>query len=144
VIRDAIVEDIPKLLVMGEEFYNATIHSKISKFSEDSLYATYYHLINDDNGILIVLDTGEITGMAGALLYPMYMTGELTGQELFWWCTEKGKGLGLLDELEKQAEEKGAKSFSMMSMDNLTPARLDKIYLEKGYNRSEHTYVKGF
>ncbi len=143
-IRDATIEDLPQILLLGEEFYNATIHAELSKFCPETTSKTLEHLISEDTGILVVLDDGEVRGMAGALLYPAYMTGELTGQELFWWCNKKGKGLGLLDEIERQAEAKGATSFTMLSMDNMTPERLDKIYLGKGYNRSEHTYVKGF
>lgn len=143
-IRNATMEDLPQILLLGEEFYNSTIHAELSKYCPETTEKTLIHLIEQDAGILVVLDDGEVRGMAGALLYPAYMTGELTGQELFWWCSKKGKGLRLLDEIEKQAKEKGAKTFTMLSMDNLTPERLDKIYLGKGYNRSEHTYVKGF
>lgn len=143
-IRNATKEDVPQILILGEQFYNATIHSEFSPFCPESTAATLNHLIDDENGILVVLDDGEVKGMAGALLYPNYMTGEKTGQELFWWCSARGKGLGLLDDMESQAKEKGAKSFTMISMDNLFPERLDKIYLGKGYNRSEHTYVKRF
>jgi hypothetical protein len=143
-IRNATKDDLSIILELGEAFYNTTIHSDIESFCPETTEKTLRHLIDDDSGILVVLDDDGVKGMAGALLYPAYMTGVLTGQELFWWCGQKGKGLGLLDEIERQARDAGATSFVMLSMDNMTPERLDKIYLEKGYNRSEHTYVKGF
>lgn len=143
-IRDAKLSDIDQILILGKHFYDATEYGELMEFSVDATTKTIEHLINDESGILLVSDDdGDLKGMASALIYPFYMTAELTGQELFWWCEDKGQGMALLDALEDKAKEKGAKTFSMISLDNLTPERLDKIYLEKGYTRSEHTYIKG-
>lgn len=145
-IRNATVEDFPQLLILGKEFFDSTIYKDMCKFSAESATKTLHHLVDDKDGILVVSEdvNGVIRGGAGALLYPMYMTGDLGGQELFWWVNKKGEGIGLLDEIEKQAKQKGAKTFTMVSMDNLTPEKLDGIYLSKGYKRSEHFYVKRF
>jgi hypothetical protein len=144
VIRDAVIDDIGSLVVLGERFFNTTEYSKFAEYSKESVIKTLEHLINSDDGILVVYDNDGIKGMAGALLYPFYMTGDLTGQELFWWCEEKGNGTALLDALESKARDKGAKTFTMISLDNSRPEILDKIYTKKRYNRSEHTYLKVF
>lgn len=141
-IRPATLSDIDQVLILGRRFFEATEYADFIEFSEDATRATVEHLINDDNGILLVLDDGEIKGIIGALIYPFYMSGELTGQELFWWCEEAGSGLDMLNALENAAQEAGAKTFTMLSLDKLTPERLDKIYLAKGYTRSEHTYIR--
>lgn len=141
-IRDATKEDIPKLLELGKKFFKATEYASFMPFSEENTINIINELIDGDSGILLVLDNNGVSGMIGGLVYPFYMSKDLTGQELFWWCEDKGKGLGLLDAIEKQAKEKGAKTFNMMSLDKLTPERLDKIYLSKGYTRSEHTYIR--
>ena len=142
-IRAAELSDIESILVLGERFFNKTEYSNHAEFSKETTAETLKHLISDDNGILLVLENdGVIVGMVGALLYPFYMTGELTGQELFWWCEDKGKGLSLLTELEQAAKNKGAKTFIMISLNNLAPERLDRLYLKNGYKRAEHTYMR--
>lgn len=142
-IRDAVNEDLTELVVMGERFFAETQYGRLMDYSVEHTMKTLSDLIEGDTGILKVLDADGIKGMAGAVIYPFYMTGELTGQELFWWCEEKGKGLDLLAAIESQAKDNGAKSFTMMSLDAIQPERLDRIYTQKGYVRSEHTYIKG-
>jgi len=142
-IRTATREDIESILDMGDRFFSATKYSALMDYSRDATKKTIEHLIEDDLGILLVLDSGQgVTGMVGALLYPFYMSGELTGQELFWWSEDKGRGLDLLKALEGKAGELGAKTFSMISLDGLDEERLDRIYQKNGYERSEHSYLK--
>ena len=141
-IREATQDDIEILLILGKKFFDATEYSRFTSYSVEATKATVKHLIGDDNGILLVLDDDGVKGMIGALIYPFYMSGDLTGQELFWWCEEKGKGLDLLWALEDKAKDIGVKTFTMLSLDQLTPERLDKIYTSRGYVRSEHTYLR--
>jgi hypothetical protein len=141
VIRDATLDDMEDLLFMGERFFTATQYGSFVKYSEDRTRNTLEHLISDDNGILLVNE--KVNGVVGAMVYPFYLADSITGQELFWWCEEKGQGLELLTEVENRAKELGAETFTMVSLDGLGHERLDKIYTESGYIRSEHSYIKG-
>lgn len=141
-IREATCEDMPALLDIAQRFFAETEYSQFTTFSDEATQKTLEHLIEGEDGIILVLDIDGVKGVVGGLVYPFYMSEDLTGQELFWWCEVKSEGLSLLDAIEEAAKEKGAKTFTMMSLDNLSPERLDKIYLAKGYTRSEHTYIR--
>ena len=141
-IRDAAIDDIKDLLRMGRAFFSATQYPQYMDFSEDSCTETFQHLISDDSGILLVYDNKGLKGMVGALIYPFYMSGQITGQELFWWCEEKGAGKGLLAAVEGKAKSMGAETFGMISLHGLGHERMDSIYTGAGYTRSEHTYLK--
>lgn len=138
-IRDATLEDIDRLMVMARKFFDATQYGNFTDYSEDVTRITIEQLINDDKAFLLVSDNGVI----GGLVYPFYMSGQLTGQELFWWCEEKGEGLELLNAAEERAKEMGAESFTMLSLHGLGHDRMDKIYTNAGYTRSEHSYIRG-
>ena len=142
-IRGATIEDIEDLLLLGRKFFDATQYDKYMDYSENQTRLTIEQLINDDNGILLVLDDDGLKGMIGGMVYPFYMSGQLTGQELFWWCDLKGAGLSLLDALEDKAKELGAKTFNMITLHGLGHERLNDIYLKRGYSRSENTYIRG-
>ncbi len=143
-IREALLSDIDVLLDMGRKFFYATQYPRLMDYSEEATINTIKHLIEDESGFLLVNDDEGVNGMIGAMVYPFYMSGVMTGQELFWWSNRKGAGLGLLTAAEDKAKNLGAKSFAMISLDGLGHERLDKLYHQMGYSRSEHSYIKGF
>ncbi len=141
-IRNATKSDIPQLIALGKKFFDASKYSDFTTYSEEVVGSMLENMIDDKNSILIVLEVGKLQGMLGAIIYPMYMSGELTGQEMFWWCEKRGEGGKLLTAAEDKARELGAKSFTMLSLDQLTPDRLDRIYSSRGYVSSEHSYIR--
>lgn len=137
-IREATINDIPALLVLGKKF-NAQIPVGIS-CDETSLINTFTTLINENNSILYV--SHDLSGMIGGMVYPYWInTNYMTGNECFWWAD--GDGLELWTKLEKWAKTKGAHFFQMMRLANSEP-RLQKIYERKGYIPLEHTHAKVF
>jgi hypothetical protein len=144
-IRSATKEDIKHLIPMGEKFFYHSGYEDVTKLSVESLDKTFTHLIDDDNGILLVDD--DLSGMIGALLYPFYFNHEhLTGQELFWWVDPSKRkssvGKDLLKAAQDEAKAKGAKSFTMIALESLTPELVGNIYLNQGYRKSEHSYIR--
>lgn len=148
-IRPAEIPDIPDVVVMGKGFYDLMGYSQVTEYDPDTVAGFLEHLINDDNGILLVVDDGiELRGMAAGMVFPFYLNhAHITGQELFYWIDPEFRkhrlGITLLDELENAAIEKGAKSFIMMSLDNLEPDRLAQFYARRGYVPFEHTFLRG-
>lgn len=136
-IRDATSDDIPRLLEMGAQFFGAAKLIEPGSYDPETARKTCEHLIRDDSGILLICETG----MIGGLVFPSYMTGELTAQEFFWWDSG-GAGLALLKAFEEIARGLGAKSVSMIALETLYPERVARIYQKAGYALRERSYMK--
>lgn len=139
-IREAIIEDIPALLILGMKFCeNLPLPYD---HDEKSLKTCFSTLINDDNSVIFVSD--DLSSMIGGMVYPYWInTNILTGNETFWYADKPGSGLALWTKLEKWAKNKGVSFFQMMRLANLEP-RLQKIYEKRGYVLFEHAHAKVF
>lgn len=146
-LREAELRDIDDLLWMGRHFHKVSGYIEI-EFDELSAKETLEKLIIQPQGILIVAENdGQLIGGIGALLYMLYFNSlHLAGQEFFWWLEPEYRGhsigIEMLDEVEKQARQKGAKSFTMIALEELMPKALDKLYRKRGYRCLEHHYTK--
>jgi GNAT superfamily N-acetyltransferase len=147
-IRPATLEDMPRLVEMGERFFKTAGWEDIAEWDDASITRTLTHLIEQDVGAIFVLDDGaQLVGMAGGMLNPFYFNlHHLTGQELFWWVEPEHRGQGslLFDALEGWARDAGAQSFSMIALDNIRPELMGRIYRMRGYRAAEHSYIKRF
>jgi GNAT superfamily N-acetyltransferase len=141
-IRQATLEDIPKIVEMGSQFYEL-VDLPVS-YDPLSVAETMKSLIDSDLGAIFVDD--KINGAIGALLYPHYFNhNTLTGGELFWWVNPEHRGrLGsqLLDTMEEWVESMGATSFQMIALEEYKPSAIGKIYENRGYRPLEHTYLR--
>jgi len=146
VIRPATPEDMPELLRMGRAFFAATAFGEIG-FEEDEARATLTLLA--ERGILLVAEQNGLCGMAGALVFPFYFNlSHLTAQELFWWvdprARQSGQGAELLAALEAAARARGAKSLTMIALDEIDGPRVAELYRRNGYAPSERNFIKVF
>lgn len=91
-IRQATVNDLPKLLEMGQRFFDASGYSDVTTFRPE-VFAFSLNTIAS-NGVLLVADQDGPVGMAGALVYPFYFSGDTTAQEVFWWVDPDHRGIG--------------------------------------------------
>ncbi len=141
-VREATKADIPRIVEMGERFFQASSFSDFSVYSEKHATKMARHLLEDEAGILLVTD--DLSGMAGALVYPFYMTGSMTAQELFWWVEPEHRGVGrlLLDAMERAAKGKGAETLNMAALDSLDYERVAAVYRRAGFRPSEHYWIK--
>ena len=137
-MREATREDLLELLRMSREFAKAIDRP----LDREILVASLESMIDSEDALVLV-DEGA---MAAALLYPSYMDGHLTCQELWFWVDEdkRGQGVGsrLLDSIEGWAEMKGATEVLLTATQKLTPRKLGKLYRERGYAPQEHVYFK--
>ena len=141
-IRDATADDLPRLLEMGEKFFNTAGWPEVVEWDVQSVEIMLLNLISSDNGVLLVIDEGEVTGMAAAMLFPFYFNlNHKCGQELFWWV-EAGGALALLAALEQKSKDAGANSFIMTNVDRLRADALARVYRMRGYKPAENTFIK--
>lgn len=146
-IRNAVAADVPRIAELGELFHAEAGWGDICEYSVADTEKTLLHLVNDDNGILLVAESeGEIVGMAGGLAHPVYFNhAHKSGQELFWWMKpglRDGTGRLLLEAMEDRAREIGCTSWSMIALDKVNPELTGRIYRRRGYRASEHSYIK--
>lgn len=145
-IRHATLADVPVCLDMGRAFFAATGVTEFP-FDDESGLATLRHLVESDDGALLVAEhEGELIGMAGALSYPHYMNhAARAAQELFWWVAPEFRGctagVRLLQALEVWAKDKGCATLTMICLPIDSPA--EGIYARTGYRPVERSYIKG-
>ena len=137
-IRAATLEDIPRLLDMGERFSQLANLSEHVGYDRDSMAATFQAMIEGGHPLFI----GE-RGAIGATSTPHpFNHAHIHAQELFWW-SEGGEGLALLKELERHCEEH-CHSLTMITLEAIEPERTGQLYMKLGYTPLEHSYVKVF
>lgn len=145
-IREATVDDVVSVVEHGRRFFHEAGWSDVAEYREADCAISLRHLVEADTGILLVDEVGgEIVGIAGGMVSPLYFDfAHLTGQELFWWVKpgHRGTGGALLDALEESARDKGCQSWTMIALDRVQPERTGRIYQRRGYRGSEHTYIK--
>lgn len=141
-IREATLDDIPVLIGMGERFAAACGLGEIAPYDPESMAATFRHLIESDDGILLMSPHGA----AGGLVHPAYWNREHRhGQELFWWVepgSRGGEGIALFHALELAAKSKGARSWAMITLERIKPEVTGRLYQRRGYRPLEHSYVR--
>lgn len=144
-IRSGTEEDIDQCLTLAENFYEVAGYSDSIPFCEES--SREYFQISLDMGLFSVADEGEIVGFILGIAVPFVMNKNyLVGTELAWWVEpeyRKGStGIKLLSHIENCAKELGCKMWSMMCLEDQDPEKIEKIYLSRGYRKTERSYTR--
>ncbi len=148
IIRRAIITDEPDLIRMGEAFWSETPLAKFSEFNPE-------YLINFIRGasvepsasVWVAEDGNKIVGAVAGMVYPLFFSGDLISQEIFWWVDPEARGTEagkmLFEALNGWAKENGAVALSMIAIENGKAEAVGKIYKKKGFIPTEHAYVRG-
>jgi GNAT superfamily N-acetyltransferase len=138
-MRPAEYSDIPEILRMGREFAKA-IGKDVNR---EVLVPHLEGMINSEQALLAVDDGAMVAG----ILYPSYLDGEVTAQELWYWVDpdkrKQGKGKALIETFETWATAMGATVLLLTATHGMTHRVLGKIYSARGYKPQEHVYSKG-
>lgn len=136
----ATFDDWEDFLEMGHEFYTQSGYSDMGDFNETLLLEVFEKLIANES---LIMGDG---GMIGWLVFPVFMTGRMVAQELFWWVDQDkrktGLGLKLLKAAEKKAKEQGAQHMLMLCLDRLDGEKVAKLYGAMGYESREQTFMR--
>lgn len=127
--------DIPRLVRMGKKFHTSSQWANRYEYSEEGAAHYLSRLINHSGSTVIINDHG----MIGGSMTPVPFLSMRMAQEAFWWAEKRG--LSLLLKFEEWARDMGADYVCMMSLAGGCD-RIERLYLHRGYIRSEKTFMK--
>lgn len=110
-IRAAVYEDVPDLVVMGLRFIESGKYRDKIASNPDALAHMMLGLIDNPYGLLLVLEKGErLIGMFGAVATLSPYSAEPVAMELYWYVEpeSRGGGVRLLRAAEQWARDVGA------------------------------------
>ena len=142
-IRAATIDDINSIVPLLLEFW---INSPFPEFIEpdaETLYETIVWLINNENGLLHVLEKkSKVVGVVGFIMQPSWFNNNhITALELFWYVKPKyrGNGIRLLLHAKKEAQKLGANTIEMGAV---PPYQLtENIYDRMGLKPTDRKYM---
>jgi hypothetical protein len=137
-IRPATVDDIPRLLEFGEKFAAKANLAGSVGYDPASVERTMRYLIETELGICLIGESGAI----GGLVHPHPFNLDMrVGQEYFWW-SEGREGLALFNAVEAAAKALGCKQWTMICLEAVRPEATGRLLERKGYQPTEHHYIK--
>ena len=148
IVRNAIAEDLPRYLPLGQAFHAASPMHGVIPFDVDG-YSDFYlrAMLDPTVGVWLAEDEGAVIGGAGALVYPMYFSPtSMVVQELWWWLTPeargKGAGQAMYKTIESWAIAKGAVALFMIALEDERADKMASLYARKGFRPMERTYIR--
>jgi len=150
-IRPATLEDCETIAELGEEFFTEAGWQDVAEYRREDCLKSLQFLATNDTGILLVAEEdGEIIGMAGGLVSPLFFNfSHKAAQEFFWWMSPRSGGtLGvrMLDALEHGARALGCSTLTMGLIAILSAgkkgASMRRLLVRRGYRPAEHTWIK--
>lgn len=146
-VRLATLEDVPRMVELGELFYTAAEMQAIP-YNPKSTEFLFIEMIKSALCVVLVLEKdGQIIGGIGGTISPAtYNFDVMVMLENFWFIHPDfrgGKGsIELFYQLETAAKNKGAFQLIMGAFNHLKINPLDRIYTKRGYRQTETLYVK--
>jgi len=154
VVRRATRLDIPRLIDLGEEFYQALNYPRPLSLARS--LALVGGLISSDTGYIAVATTHRKTeaveehifgAFLGAII-PGQFTDESIAHELGIWASEDHRGQfplrRMLRDFENWAEQLKADGVALSFLTHLKPEVLEAVYGKLGYKAVEVRCVKHF
>src|SRR5437762_11638475 len=101
-IREAREADLGRLVEMGQRFLRESSYKTHLSDNPEQMRKLAKDL-TERNSVLVAEEDGQLIGMLGFLVYPHFLSGDLTVGEVFWYVEpeHRGAGVRLLRETEK-------------------------------------------
>lgn len=146
-IRQATIEDIPRLIELGMEFFEMTELGNVTEYDAQSAGKTLTAMIEGRDATVLVIEIeGEIVGVAGAMIYPFFFNlNHRVAQEFFWFVSVEHRGgresIRLFQALEAWAKDNGADSMAMVAL-GCNYESVSEFYRKQGYYRQETSFMR--
>ena len=144
-IRQATIEDMPRIMQMAEKFYEKTHYVEHVPLNFDSVAFLSTTLIQ--HGIVLVAEVdGVVVGMTGLVLLPcLFNTDYIGAHEVVWWVEpehqDSGIGRALLEAIEPACKNREVDFIQMVLLPN-SPLKAQTLYNSLRYYHSETSYTK--
>lgn len=146
-IRRAIIDDLPSIIRMSEDFLQASPYNS-SPYDRNFLTQNIQGMLINPMFVIFVAEdhSGNLVGMLAGVLTTRIFSPAPTAGELVWWvdpeARQNGVGVELHTAFEAWAKNKGALSCSMVLLQDENEELIDKMYKTMGYNPTERSYFK--
>jgi GNAT superfamily N-acetyltransferase len=148
-VREATEADLPVYLQLSADFHAASPMNRVCAFEPEG-FGEFVRGAMDNPDICILLAelNGEIVGITGGIIYPLYFSpSHKVSQELWWWLTPAARGSGagnkMFKHLQLWAKERGAKTMFMIALEDERAEKMEKVYCRAGFKPMERTFMKG-
>lgn len=140
-IREATIDDVPRLVEMGGRFVGSSNYCGRLANNPRAQCDMMLRLIGHCDGKVFVSEKdGSVTGMVGVAAFMHPWSGEWMAEEVFWWVEPEARGPGI--KLLKRAEQ-WANDKSCVRMRSSAPnGRVARAYRALGYTKIEEAYLK--
>lgn len=148
-VREATEADLPVYLQLSADFHAASPMNGVCEFEPEGFGEFVLGAMqNPDICILLAELNGEIVGITGGIIYPLYFSpSHKVSQELWWWLTPAARGSGagnkMFKHLQSWAKERGAKTMFMIALEDERAQKMEKVYCRAGFEPMERTFMKG-
>ena len=147
-IKEATFDDVVKLVVYGERFWQQTQYFKDGiAYDPDTILAMTNTLI--DEGVVLYADDaeGNVVALMLVIVSPFPMNAHyLAACEWVFYVDPDyrrgGLGAKLIQAAEDLLKEREVKYFTMVSLTTVTPEAAHQVYKSLGFNHSETNFTK--
>lgn len=147
-VRDATLDDLPRLVEMGERFFQFSEFARTVSYDPDSVTHLLERLMVAADGMVLVAERdSQVVGALVATLAPLWFNSEvLVATELAWWVEpgeRKGStGLRMYWHMQDWAIERGATLVAMSDLVINGQAPAEQLYDRLGLRMVERSHVK--
>lgn len=140
-IREATIDDVPRLVEMGGRFVASSSYCGRLANNPRAQCDMMLRLIQHQDGQVFVSEKdGHVTGMVGVAAFLHPWSGEWMAEEVFLWVEPESRGPGI--KLLKRAEQWVDAKSGVRIQANSPNSRLSKVLERLGYTKIEEVFYK--
>lgn len=149
IVREANEADLPIYLQLSADFHAASPMQRVCEFEPEGFQEFVLGAMDNPNICILIAElNGEIVGITGGIIYPLYFSpSHKVAQELWWWLTPAARGSGVGNKMFKHlqlwSKERGAKTIFMIALEDERAEKMEKVYCRAGFEPMERTFMKG-
>jgi GNAT superfamily N-acetyltransferase len=139
-IRVATLDDLPRILELGEQLHRESPRWSRLSFSRAKAEQFLTHLIQEPNGVVFVADQqGVVVGGIAGMAAPHWSSDDIVAQEVSFFMAPEARGnivaVRLICALRAWAELRGAKWLHAGTSTGIDPERTARLYEALGFAR---------